>query len=230
MTDQEIRDLFGKFNVALSDDDIWFVQRNPVVKHQALERLGAAMRVEWADVQFVHITDKSAVIMVRGKRNDNAPADEWSTGEAVIGQNYQVSGKQAAYPVAMAEKRAKDRVILKLARLYGVYSEDEADEFNNAAPSRDGSERQPEAAEQDGGERIRLVSPPSELATAPNEIEAEIKRRIDKARSINAVTDLMLNADTQRSLQYLAPGIRDEVRDYAKARLQSFGWPGKKGA
>lgn len=134
MTEREIRDLFDKFNVTLADSDIWFVQRNPVVRHSALERLAAAMKVDWIDVDFVHISDKSAVLMVRGRRGDGTPADEWSTGEAVIGQNYQVSGKQAAYPVAMAEKRAKDRVILKLARLYGVYSEDEADEFKAAAP------------------------------------------------------------------------------------------------
>jgi hypothetical protein len=36
----------------------------------------------------------------------------------------------------MAEKRAKDRVILKLVGLHGyVYSEDEADDFKNAKPS-----------------------------------------------------------------------------------------------
>ena len=43
------------------------------------------------------------------------------------------------YPVAMAEKRAKDRVILKLAGLSGhVYSEEEADEFKESAPKRSG--------------------------------------------------------------------------------------------
>jgi hypothetical protein len=31
----------------------------------------------------------------------------------------------------MAEKRAKDRVIIKLAGLHGLYSEDEADEFKS---------------------------------------------------------------------------------------------------
>ena len=41
--------------------------------------------------------------------------------------NYRVSGKQAAYVYAMAEKRAKDRVILKLIELHGlVYSEEES--------------------------------------------------------------------------------------------------------
>jgi hypothetical protein len=62
-------------------------------------------------------------------------AQEWSIGEARIGLNYQVSGKQAGYPYAMAEKRGKDRVILKLAKLHGAYSEDEADDFKQQAPA-----------------------------------------------------------------------------------------------
>jgi hypothetical protein len=57
---------------------------------------------------------------------------EWSIGEALIGANYRVSGKQAAYVWAMAEKRAKDRVILKLIELSGlVYSEEERDELKD---------------------------------------------------------------------------------------------------
>ena len=52
-----------------------------------------------------------------GHLNDRS---EWSYGEA--------SDKncQNKYPLAMAEKRAKDRVILKLVGLHGyIYSEDE---------------------------------------------------------------------------------------------------------
>jgi hypothetical protein len=56
-------------------------------------------------------------------------ATEWSIGEALVNANYRVSGKQAPYVYAMAEKRAKDRVIIKLCGLHGLYSEDEADEF-----------------------------------------------------------------------------------------------------
>jgi len=64
-----------------------------------------------------------AVIQVTGRMGDRV---EWSIGEALIGVNYRVSGKQAAYVYAMAEKRAKDRVILKLTGIHGlVYSEDE---------------------------------------------------------------------------------------------------------
>ena len=59
-------------------------------------------------------------------------ASEWSIGEASPYNN------KNAYPFAMAEKRAKDRVILKLVGLHGdVYSQDEADEFNLAQALRE---------------------------------------------------------------------------------------------
>jgi hypothetical protein len=47
MTAQEIRDLFQKHKISLSRDDVWEVQGNPVVKHQALERLSSALRIIW---------------------------------------------------------------------------------------------------------------------------------------------------------------------------------------
>ena len=54
--------------------------------------------------------------------------------------------------------------------------------------------------------------------------------KIKKAKTINAVTDLMLHADTQKTLADLPEGIRDEIRDFAKARLVELGWPTKKAA
>jgi len=44
------------------------------------------------------------------------------------------SNTNNAYPVAMAEKRAMSRAVLKLSGFYelGVYSEDEADDFKKA--------------------------------------------------------------------------------------------------
>ncbi|PJI37014.1 trna delta -isopentenylpyrophosphate transferase, partial [Methylobacterium radiotolerans] len=42
----------------------------------------------------------------------------------------------------------------------------------------------------------------------------DLKRRIDAAETINAVTDLMLDGATQAVLATMPPGTRDEVRDY----------------
>jgi hypothetical protein len=133
-----------------------------------------------------------------------------------------VSGKQAAYVYAMAEKRAKDRVILKLIELHGlVYSEEEADEFKQSRP---GEAQAPAEAPTTTVEVIGVGG------AAAGSVEQELKQKISKAKTINAVTDLMLHADTQKALNDLPEGIRDEVRDFAKARLVELGWPAKKAA
>jgi hypothetical protein len=131
MNAQEIRDLFQKHKISLSRDDVWEVQGNPVVKHQALERLSSALRIIWHKPEVLRAERDEAVLIVTG----NLPSgpSEWSIGEAVIGQNLLARNKSAVYPYAMAEKRAKDRVILKLAGLYGSHSEEEADDFKQGA-------------------------------------------------------------------------------------------------
>jgi hypothetical protein len=102
------------------------VQQALVIKHAALERLAAEIGITFDKPEVLRAEADECVLLVHGKLGE---AQEWSIGEAKIGLNYQVSGKQAGYPYAMSEKRAKDRVILKLAKLHGAYSEDEADDF-----------------------------------------------------------------------------------------------------
>lgn len=127
MDKRTIYELFKKHGITdLTASDVWAVQGNPVVKHATLERLGAALKIQWEAPRFLRTERDECVVIVSGSIiREGVAIIEWSTGEAAIGQNYQVSGKQAAYPYAMAEKRAKDRVIIKLAGLYGAYSSDE---------------------------------------------------------------------------------------------------------
>ncbi len=148
-----ISDIFQKAGVPLDGDDVWEVQRVRVVKHKALERLGAGMGIEFDAPQILRCEGDEAVILATGRMNGKS---EWSIGEAKIVRmvdsgrknqwnkpvyepapgelgNYQITPKQASYPFAMAEKRAKDRVILKLSGLHGVYSEEEADDFKQSA-------------------------------------------------------------------------------------------------
>jgi hypothetical protein len=69
-----------------------------------------------------HSADKIAALVVTGKMGDRT---EWATGEAAPYNN------KNGYPFAMAEKRGKDRVILKLLNgsEAGLYSEEEAEDF-----------------------------------------------------------------------------------------------------
>lgn len=98
-----------------------------IVSHWALEVCAAYKKISYKDPVILVAEKDAAAILVTGILGDRS---EWSIGEAMIGLNYKVTGNQAGYPFAMAEKRAKDRVILKLIGLHGrAYSEEEADEF-----------------------------------------------------------------------------------------------------
>ena len=102
----------------------WDCHGTYVLYHKTLEKVAAQQRVEFDDPQILvsDIQNRRVAIKVTGRLNGRV---EWSIGEAA---EYNCKN---TYPFAMAEKRAKDRVILKLVGLHGdVYSEDEADDFS----------------------------------------------------------------------------------------------------
>jgi hypothetical protein len=119
---KQIKDFMSEYKVA--DDEVWEVHGSAwVVKHKALERVAAEMGIVFDEPKFIEhdALNKVAVLCVSGMLKDR---HEWSVGEASPANN------KNAYPYAMAEKRAKDRVILKLLNTHGaLYSEAEADDF-----------------------------------------------------------------------------------------------------
>ena len=220
-TDHKIAEVLAKFGEPMAGN-VWRVQGTPVIYHKVLERIAAQAKITFDPPSILRAERDEAVILVTGRMGDRA---EWSIGEALVDVNYRVSGKQAAYVWAMAEKRAKDRVILKLIELHGlVYSEEEADEFKEARPAAGEDAPEKESPAKTNSAKSRQ-EPARERA-----VEDELKQRISEAGTINAVTDLMLQADTQKRLSKLPEGLRDEVRDFAKARLVELGWPSKKAA
>ena len=113
----------------VDSDEIWEVHGSTwVVKHKALERVAAEQGIVWErpELSLCDPANGLVVILVGGRLKDRV---EYSYGEAAPKNN------KNAYPVAMAEKRAKDRVILKLLAAYGdLYSEEEADDFKRQNP------------------------------------------------------------------------------------------------
>lgn len=115
----------------LDRNDVWELPQKKgtyCVKHAALEVVAAKAKITFEMPQIIEADGGNGVaaLCVRGTMGDRS---EWSIGEASPKSN------RNAYPWAMAEKRAKDRVILKLVGLHGLaYSEDEADDFKNSAP------------------------------------------------------------------------------------------------
>lgn len=127
---EHIAKLKEKYN--LDSDALWEHRQSGqwIAKHSALERVAEVAGIQFDRPAIIEgDTEKGIVaIMVEGVMGDRR---EWSFGEASKLNN------KMAYPYAMAEKRAKDRVILKLIGLSGyVYSEEEADDFKDGNPAR----------------------------------------------------------------------------------------------
>ena len=129
--------------VDMSDDKnsaVWSLPQNKnvlIIKHKALEKISAHLGM-WFDPPTIleSDTDKKIVsLVVKGYIDDGKGKNTaWSIAE-VSPDNYKTYAKQSTYPYAMAEKRAVDRVILKLLGVHGdMYSEEEAEDFktNNA--------------------------------------------------------------------------------------------------
>ena len=109
----------------LNKDAVWDCHGTWVLKHSACETIAANRGITFDEPLIIESdADKSiAIVMVKGYLGDKF---EWTFGEATP------KNSKNSYPYAMAEKRAKDRIILKLIGLHGdVYSEDEADDFKD---------------------------------------------------------------------------------------------------
>ena len=117
----------------IDSDEIWEVHGSTwVVRHKALERVAVEQGVVWdrPSVITCDLANKIAVVCAFGTLGER---QEWSFGEASPANN------KNSYPMAMAEKRARDRVILKLLVSHGsLYSESEADEFAEQRPEKRG--------------------------------------------------------------------------------------------
>ena len=122
-----ISDFQAKYKVA--EDELWEVHGSTwCVKHKALERIAAEVGIVWEkpELKVCDMANGLIAILVGGKLGDHV---EFSFGEASPKNN------KNSYPIAMAEKRAKDRVILKLLAVHGdLYSEEEADDFKRQNP------------------------------------------------------------------------------------------------
>jgi len=118
-----VKKVFQEMGIKPDDTNLWDCHGTMVIKHKTLEKLAAFKGIKFDKPEFIEVSikNKEAAILVTGHFGDKS---EWSIGEAAP---YNCKNN---YVFAMAEKRAKDRVILKLVGLHGdVYSEDEADDF-----------------------------------------------------------------------------------------------------
>lgn len=273
--DKAIADILSRYDEPLAGNT-WMVQSQRVILHKALERIAVRAGITWDAPIIVRAEADEAVILVTGrirlfddglsvpvKVGDVAVVPppiltervDWSIGEAKINQNYRVSGKQAAYPYAMAEKRARDRVTLKLIGAHGLlYSESEADEFkapSSAVIEQDGREPggapapsrpatiplrpAPKTGEFKDYPPMQIGPATDDLATnenvpapAADQLQAaSLKEEIIRLKTINEVIDFMQNPAHTAALDALPRELRVGVREHAKMRLRALGWPSK---
>lgn len=206
---REVLERYGESYDTRKGGTVWEVQGTPVISHKCLERVAVKAGVAFEMPTILRSERDEAVILVAGTLGERR---EWSIGEALVNVNYRVSGKQAAYVFAMAEKRVKDRVILKLVELHGLaYSEDEADDF-----------KQPQAA---------LAAPPPGLRNvhdihtngkpiARNASQETAGKMLTKLWTIqgDAVSEWLKHDAVKRALDELDEDDRHRVEDLAEER------------
>jgi hypothetical protein len=119
---KHLEDFVAKYG--LNQSDLWEVRAGAwAILHKALERVAAQVGITFEPPQIIEINskDKLCAMVVTAHLKDRI---EWATGEAAPTNN------KNAYPVAMAEKRGKDRAALKLLQVHGdLYSESELDDI-----------------------------------------------------------------------------------------------------
>ena len=121
-TKQEtLRRLFVQNN--LVKEDVFKHKFYTIITRAGVDKIQAANNID-VDYELLYNSDdtKCVIIKARGKLGDKVIE---TFGEAAPMNNTN------AYPVAMAEKRAMARAVLKLAGFYqvGCFSEDESDDF-----------------------------------------------------------------------------------------------------
>lgn len=131
MLDERVQVVATKYG--LDKSDFWELPQKKgtwIIKHAALEVVAAKAKIvfDMPVVLEAKSDEGTAAVCVRGEFDGRSV---WSIGEA------SPKNCKNAYPWAICEKRAIDRVILKLIGIHGlVYSEDEADDFKpHAAPT-----------------------------------------------------------------------------------------------
>jgi hypothetical protein len=127
MADADIAKILENYDESFAANT-WLVPggKSRAIKHDCVERMAAKAGIVFDAPEIVSADPNNVVIIVTGAMEGIRPV--WSFGEASPKNN------KNQYPYAMAEKRAKDRVALKLLGLHGlVYSEEEADDFKPRA-------------------------------------------------------------------------------------------------
>src|SRR3954451_11535326 len=175
-TDTQIATILDRYGEPVTGN-VWQTEGETFIHHKTLERIAGKAKITFDPPTILRTERDEAVLLVVGRMGERI---EWSIGEALVGVNYHLPGSEPAYVYAMAEKRAKDRVILKLIDLLDVASSEE-----------------PQAVETRAFNSNENM--PVQLDLEPG-LVVELKRQLDRAETVEAVIALMTAEDVQRNL------------------------------
>lgn len=196
-----IREKFG-----LDKADFWELPQKKgtwIAKHAALEIAAAKAGITFNDPIIIEANSEAGIAalsvsgrMEVGNNSGMYGMPQWSIGEASPKNN------KNAYPWAMAEKRAKDRVILKLIGIHGlVYSEDEADDFKE----------RPEIIPADGKKASRANARDIYQALAETLNKARTVDKLKEVWRLNSEEIEALPTDWHENLVTFAAELRDAL-------------------
>ena len=182
-----------------------------VVYHNVLEQIAAKAKIK-LDMPMIIESDGKGKIVSLCVMGHLGERSVWSIGEAAPGNN------KNAYPYAMAEKRAIDRVILKLIGLHGLaYSEEEADDFKKPeGGNRDITHGIGTQAADMG--QLDVLSPWGEVEEEHTDPKAYLASLVGKLESVGAYFP-----PNEHNLEWLGKNVTDEaVKDECR-RVYKFG-------
>ncbi len=211
---RKIGEAFG-----LKSDDLWNCHGTWVAYHRSLERIAAEQSVAFDAPEVLESVGNRVAICVTGRMGAKT---EWSIGEASPENN------KNSYPWAMAEKRAKDRVILKLLGLHGlVYSEEETDDFKpgaaNDAP-KNPTRATPQTPEEDRLDWTDIITEPNGIkrlnAAGSRELWKTLKGCIDFCGTPEDLTEFA--TDNAGEIYRLADEARHHLREAFDVKMEQL--------
>lgn len=184
-----IAEFMQKYGVA--SDEVWPVPggRSYAIKHSALERVAFQHNITFDMPQIIEADGANGVatMIVKGRLGE---FEQWSMGEA------SPKNCKNSYIWSMAEKRAKDRVILKLLNVHGaIYSEDEADDFKRQ-------------------EKGDLIPANNQTFTGSGKPKASNAIKKDNPARWNEIVEMLRGAVTLDELQEVGAMVKGEVANW----------------
>ena len=122
LIDETILKLLKKHNLDITKD-VWSPHNVLCLTHKAIEKVAREEKIQIVDLkmEYIDLQLQTCAVKCQAKKG---PLSVITFGECSPKNN------RNSYPVAMAEKRAIDRAVLKLAGLHGhFYSQDEVYQF-----------------------------------------------------------------------------------------------------